>query len=702
MDIEKKIPRGNMFIETKGSTHMNIQGLDVYIPKKPAKRLIDGHDLRKKDQKFKRTELPKDWAERREDEDYEIESRGDPDYRDPYLEAFRSQEWNRRIDGYWFYNNGTPTYITGTHYMYVNWWKCDFGYPDYRDPDRLNYYFVQGTIGDPCCMGINEITLRRDGKTARSGLHNYEYTSRTKNSYAGIQSKTSPDAKKVFEDSIILPWKNLPDFFRPVYDYNSTQKSELRFFKPSTKGKKAKRKRVEGEDLQSYITYKSSEKFSYDGSKLHRMIMDEVGKTKKTEVDVWERHQIVMPCFEQDGEIIGKMYCTTTVEDMQDVGDGFEKLTNASNINEKSENGRTKSGLYTYFKPAYMGRKHDEYGFPLIEENKKYFLAEREARKDDPRALSSFIRKNPFTIEEAFMIDGDACVFNAMVLNDRYTELNSRTNVTIQGDLVWVDGIEDGRVEFVANTVSGKFLLSYIFDSDDESNKTAERFRNGEKIFLPLNDEKFAIATDPVDHGATVDGSRSSNAAAYGFRKYDMLLDSPDKMKFGKTNWVTNTFCFEYVNRPSEPTIYYEDMIRACTYYGCQILVENNKRGIITHFYNRGYKNFIMNRPRETFTNMNSDAQDTPGAPSTKPMIQQYTAKLQTYVEKFGHSIPFVRLIKSLLKFDPNKPTKFDEAVAAGFCLIAQENAVTKASKPIDGQAFVQYYDNSGKYSVPK
>lgn len=28
-------------------------------------------------------------------------------------------EFDRRESGYWFYNNGTPTYITGTHYIYL-------------------------------------------------------------------------------------------------------------------------------------------------------------------------------------------------------------------------------------------------------------------------------------------------------------------------------------------------------------------------------------------------------------------------------------------------------------------------------------------------------------------------------------------------------------------------------------------------------
>ena len=31
-----------------------------------------------------------------------------------------------------YYNNGVPTYITGSHYMYLQWSKIDVGAADYR------------------------------------------------------------------------------------------------------------------------------------------------------------------------------------------------------------------------------------------------------------------------------------------------------------------------------------------------------------------------------------------------------------------------------------------------------------------------------------------------------------------------------------------------------------------------------------------
>ena len=55
----------------------------------------------------------------------------------PYIET----EFERREDGFWFYNNGEPTYITGSHYMYLQWTKIDVGVPDYRESNRIFFIF---------------------------------------------------------------------------------------------------------------------------------------------------------------------------------------------------------------------------------------------------------------------------------------------------------------------------------------------------------------------------------------------------------------------------------------------------------------------------------------------------------------------------------------------------------------------------------
>ena len=56
---------------------------------------ILGEDLPKKEQKFRRTQLPKDWQKWLREE--KIMQAKEPGWFHPEAEAFRAQEWKRRI-----------------------------------------------------------------------------------------------------------------------------------------------------------------------------------------------------------------------------------------------------------------------------------------------------------------------------------------------------------------------------------------------------------------------------------------------------------------------------------------------------------------------------------------------------------------------------------------------------------------------------
>lgn len=53
-------------------------------------------------------------------------------FKERYTEFIR-KEFDRRRNGVWFMNNGEPTYITGHHYMFLQWSKIDIGYPSYLE-----------------------------------------------------------------------------------------------------------------------------------------------------------------------------------------------------------------------------------------------------------------------------------------------------------------------------------------------------------------------------------------------------------------------------------------------------------------------------------------------------------------------------------------------------------------------------------------
>ncbi len=197
-----------------------------------------------------------------------------PLFIDSELEAFREQEWKRRLSGFWFMNNGVPTYITGAHYMYLVWWRIDIGHPQFRMSDRAIFLEWSYCEGDPNSFGLIEAARRRSGKTYRSTVLMFEHISRVVawDNLVGIQSKTKPDAAKIFS-KLVNAFRALPDFFIPIYDTSagSRPKSSLTFLeKSSRKGEDS-----DVDQLGGTINFESYELLAYDGMKLLRYLRDE-------------------------------------------------------------------------------------------------------------------------------------------------------------------------------------------------------------------------------------------------------------------------------------------------------------------------------------------------------------------------------------------------------------------------------------------
>jgi hypothetical protein len=304
-----------MFSPIENGSSVNVQGLDCWIPPEGyvfnvATRQLEHRGVYSKsenikEQKWERTPLP-DWYKEVQKKWKAYDKRkkeDDPEFYDEQLEAYKKQEWDRRLNGYWFMNNGKPVYLTGSHYMFLQWWQIDIGYPKYRIPDLEYFYFQLYCIEDPECMGMLEITKRRFGKTFRGGLFLYEYITRTKMTNGAIQSKTGMDAKKVFGKAVISPFKKLPKFFRPEYDMSLgiTPKTEIRFQQTNVRGAKAE-EGLDKEELGSMIDHGSADPIYYDGQKIHRGFEDEWAK-----------------CFAKGTKI--RMY-DGTVKNVEDVGYG--------------------------------------------------------------------------------------------------------------------------------------------------------------------------------------------------------------------------------------------------------------------------------------------------------------------------------------------------------------------------------------------
>lgn len=612
-----------------------------------------------KQQYWEREPFP-DWYDKRREAEQAVQESGMPKHTDSYCEDFRKQEWNRRMSGVWVYIKGRPTYLTGLHYFYVQYWSIDSNPPLYRECDRLFFYFLQHCIENPECLGMLSVAKRRSGKTMRSGVFTYEYVSRNKAVHGGIQSKTDGDAQEVYSKAILSPWTDLPHFFRPLYDTIGGDRPEknMRFFEPSRKGSSAREggKRSE-EELRSWIDYMSRGIFGYDGKALHRYVSDECGKLK--DVDIYKRHNVVRYCSTVNGRFIGKHLYTTTVEEIEDGGGRFKKLWDDSDHMTLKPGERTKTGLYRYFEPAYTIGDVDEYGFTDEDFNIKNHIKEREQHKSNREEYFGIIRRNAFTIEEALKFSNKEGLFDPEVLYDRIDALGIYGGYMERGNYVWEKGVQDTKVVW-QKTSTGRWLRCWKMEESETNPVRPNNIVHRGGFFYPQQKNSFVIGVDPFSHSET-EGTRKSMGAAFCMKKYDPA-DIGD---------FTEAFIDMYHARPKTVTIFHEDMLKMCVYYGCQLLLENNKNALLEYFKLRGYEAFLMKlRDYKEY-----------GIPGNNATAERIVDLTEEHIGNSIHKVFYPLLCRQWIDFDFNNRTPSDLAMAAGYTLIAAHRNTYKAQK---------------------
>ena len=668
-----------MYEKIEGGTIIDIQGLKCNLPpdgyvyniitKQLEFRGVYERDKNIGEQYWKRIPMPswymdtmKKWDEfDKKKKDDELE------FYDEKLEEFKRQEWDRRLNGFWYMNNGKPTYLTGLHYLYLQWWSIDIGYPKFRIPDLEKFYFMEYCIQDPLCMGMLEVTKRRFGKSFVAGLFVTEYTTRTKMTNGGIQSKTGSDAKKFFAKTVVNPFRRLPKFFRPEYDMSLgvNPKSEMRFQKTNVRGKKAE-ENVDKDELGSVIDHQSADTVAYDGQKLHRYVADECGKT--TEVNVYDRHEVVRYCLlDDEGQIIGKALYTTTVEKLttekDGVQDAFKLLWEESNQEKRQENGTTSSGLYRFFMSAKRTRNFDDFGFPNEEKTLAQILADRDTVKNNQRALSARIRKEPLTIDEAFSTDSDKCIFNVMNIGAREAYLKERP--VLKRHIIFYRDIDQVvRWRAINDKEEDFHWVITQFPPVGEENK----FTTDLKLKKPARSHDGAIAIDGYSNSQG--GKYGSKASAWIGRRYDLLNPEHTGKPIG-----------HLYGRPQIKETLHEQVLLAAEFYGYQAWYEHNSDDYLSYFRERGRVLYLGSYPLSAMDPTRRDADRHKGFPTTPFSLTKQTDVGIMYFESHIDSIDFENLLEDAKKFDPNNRTEFDITVSFLMLIVCLMESVQKQIK---------------------
>lgn len=639
-------------------------------------------------------------------------------YFDPILENYRRQEWTRRIYGIYFMNNGVPTYLTGTHYTFLQWCKLDHpendGYPLFYVPQLDRFYFRQRCMEDPWCLGYLIVGPRGFGKSAEevaSQLENITKPGHTR--HAAIQHRKDEDAKTLFQEKTVPMFNNWPDFFKPQFAHSSDPIDAMVFKRPSKRGADAVKVK-HGEDFElgnTLICYPPQNK-ALDGKTISDLINDEIAKLNPVkDMDAYTRNSVNVRTVFRNQQKRGLIRATTTVEEMEQGGDECLSIWEESDPRVRDGNGYTISKLYKFFVSAVETQTDlaDQYGNIPYEAAYSKVMKEREPVKDDNYKLSLLMRKNPTTEEEAFIKDQSKCVYDVLILSKRISELKMLKRSYRRYTAEWVNGKVDGEVELVEYK-DGPITLFYDPDVYWSKNRkllnacTSYSNDSDKTIWLPCNNDLFRASTDPIRFVKT-DDSRASKMAGHGMLKYIPDLDNGKDLD----DWISHNILWEYHARHTDPTEDYENMIKLMRYFGHSIMPEANAGEFIKHLYSRGYQKFIIVRKNFDFSvlmtknSKNSFGKDQ-AVTSHQEVIESYVKRTAAFIRRHGHRINSLALLEQLLKFNPKNPTSFDLAVSFGYAVLSLEadleDSYFNSQKEIDLVSTIfKRYDISGNQS---
>ena len=653
---------------------IELHGLLVVLPKKPKRSEILFHDQPKSMQLWRRIPMPEELQKIRSmDEWHEKPS----EFRRKFS-GFIEREFERRRDGVWFYNHGVPTYITGRHYMFLQWSKIDIGFPSYLAFQREIFLHMAACEADPRCIGQLYTKCRRSGYTNVCSSVLVDEATQVKDKLLGIQSKTGKDSQEnIFMKKVVSIFKSYPFFFKPIQDGTTNPRMELAFREPSKRITKKNKTSQKGDALNTIINWKNTTNNAYDGEKLHMLYLDEAGKWEKP-VDIREAWRIERTCLIVGRKVVGKALVGSTVNPMDKGGEEYKTLWEDSNPNERNANGRTKSGLYRIFIPAFEALEgfFDQYGNPVMEDPesavlgiddeqidigaKTYLKNERESLKSDPSELNEVVRQFPFTEEEAFRDSIEGSLFNVGKIYQQIDHNNDLyPSPVVRGNFMWKE--KDKEVIFSPDP-NGRFRVSWQPEPSDRNKVVEDR---GKK--KPGNAHVGVGGVDSYDLDQTVDG-RGSKGALHLYNKFNMQAPA-------------NMFVVEYASRPDLANIFYEDVLMAAFYYGYPLLVENNKYGIVRYFESRGYDSYLLDRP--DFLKAGSTSTKTKGIPSnSQDVIQSHAQAIEAYIhDHVGENIEsgemgnmyFNRTLEDWIGYKITNRTKFDLTISAGLALLAAQ-----------------------------
>jgi len=474
------------------------------LPSPPSNpKHIDGYNLPKDEQYFHKLEVPSNFRKLEKkalDDLYEIEKRNRQDTVQGYKfylkfwELFKNEAdlgnlneeikwlrnvWWHRIYGYWFYNDGEPTYLPPDYFDFLNFYYISEAecYPEYRDDVRRKFCFarylesctetfahidpVSGKamkgedgryemidMGRRLFFGDCEPKTRRTGAT-HEAVHKILKGAITNLSYfSTIISFEGNNAEIHYKKKLLPAFDNYPMCLKPMWEGNR-RPTVLRLDTPPNIYHMG--------GLKSAIAISDSGGlFKNEGDRLNGLLNDEQGKNSALSINIFERWNVNKFTMSTGMgiNILKGVYVKnpSTVEQMESTAAPYYKMCMMSDFYRRIPiKGQTASGFARIFLPAYLRMEGfiDRFGKSVIDApterqiklsphsifavarkgSKQMFQAERDTllAENTPQSLEAYRsirRKSPFNWAECWIGSSGNVGFNLEIVDTRLGELN--------------------------------------------------------------------------------------------------------------------------------------------------------------------------------------------------------------------------------------------------------------------------------------
>ena len=656
---------------------IRIYHTDIALPDQPPIEEIEDWGQPKEEQYWRRKPLPAIFKTLQRDEDGNIELTKEQ-------EDYCNRELQRLREGFWFMLNGVPTYITGRHYYYLQYWTLENRkHPEYRDTSRRYYLYLEHWFNVYWCKGVLRGKGRRSGASSESSSNEVCHVTTTKNARGGHVSKTSADARKMFIYRMQFGFRHLPFFLQPTLANDKDSKSELVFNVPLAKTKKTKKAQLidEVEGLNSILDYQPTATNSYDSERLTWAFIDEGGKWP-ADVPFDQFVSILLETLTEGSEKVGFAELPSTINEMTKKGGAAFKRVwdDATWIKEDVVDGddddeintdeeATANTLVRYYCAAYDGLAGfiGKYGESIIDEpneqQKAYLIAkygekkyngqlklgakaylEKRRSKLKGAALEEEIRKYSFNEVEMFMAANSECVFNMSNITSREEYLKEH-RIHKRSVLFFRDLDQVVRWRDVNDNEKAFHWKITWFPPTGETNKYTTEGR----LRKPARGHDGAITVDSYSNSQ---GGRKygSKASAWIGRKY--LISDPENS--GKA--VGHLY-----GRPQVKDTLHEQVMMAAEYFGYPVWYEHTADDYEGYFRERGKQGYLGRYPLSLIDPTKREkAERHKGTPITPFSLTRQLDNGIAYFEYHCDKIDFEEVLSTAKVFDPYDRTAYD------------------------------------------